>query len=165
MKKLIIPLLFTVLSLPLMAAEGFSSLEEQMSGKEFTAAGLDKLTPAELTELNSWIRRHSLATLSTPTAAPATASSEVETDPRGLKSEEKEDRTPINSRIVGPFSGWDGQTVFKLENGMIWVQADKDKFFIKEVQNPAVTIEPAMFGKWRLSIDGYDETCKVRRIQ
>jgi hypothetical protein len=164
MKKLIIPLLFAWLCLPLTAASSFSSLEEQMSGKEFTAAGLDKLTPAELAELNGWIRRHSLATLSTPTAAPA-AASQAEEDPRGLKSEEKEDRTTITTRIVGPFSGWDGQTVFKLENGMIWVQADKDKFYIKEIQNPAVTIEPAMFGKWRLSIEGYGEKCKVRRIQ
>ena len=82
-----------------------------------------------------------------------------------MKSEDKEDRTPIESRIVGKFNGWDGQTVFKLENGMIWVQADKDKFWVKETENPRVVIEPGMFGTWRLSIEGHNSECKVKRIQ
>lgn len=135
-----------------------------MTGKEFSSAGLDKLTPAELTTLNQWIHAHSLGTLSTP-APKATGAAPQVTDRRGLKSEEKEDRTPITSRLVGKFAGWDGQTIFKLENGMIWAQADKDKFYLKEMTNPTVIIEPGMFGKWRLHIEGFDEDCKVKRIQ
>jgi hypothetical protein len=45
------------------------------------------------------------------------------------------------------------------------VQADKDKFYTKEIKNPVVVIEPAMFGSWRLRIEGFDEDCKVKRIQ
>jgi hypothetical protein len=48
---------------------------------------------------------------------------------------------------------------------MIWAQADKDNFHTKEVKNPTVTIEPGMFGSWRLSVADYDEDCKVKRIQ
>jgi len=168
MNKFLIAFLTLSLSASLFAAEGFSSLEEQMTGKEFTAAGLDKLSAEELAALNNWIRAHSLATLDAPAAGAATAAVAAEAstgDQRGFKSKGDEDDTPITSRIVGRFSGWDGQTVFRLENGMIWVQDDKDTFYIKPIDNPPVTIEPRMFGKWHLSVEGYNSDCRVRRIQ
>ena len=166
MRPILISLLLFVTAVAWAAGDGFSSLEEQMTGKEFSAAGLDKLTPQELGVLNAWIRRHSLATLATPGAVAVTEDAASDAvDRRGLPSDPGDDERPITSRLAGDFSGWDGQTVFKLENGMIWVQADKDKFYIKEVEKPAVTITHGMFKNWYLSIDGYDEKCKVRRIQ
>ena len=82
-----------------------------------------------------------------------------------MPSDPGDDEQPIVSRLIGKFDGWDGQTVFKLENGMIWVQADKDKFFVREIENPEVTIKPGIFSAWYLTIDGYNSKCKVRRIQ
>jgi hypothetical protein len=135
-----------------------------MTGKEFTAAGLDKLTQPELDALNDWIRRHSVATLDTPTQGPGPAYSTE--DRRGLKGgDDDKDRTTITSTLVGKFTGWDGQATFKLENGMVWVQTDKDKFYTKEIEDPTVIIEPGMFGTWRLHIEGFDSECKVKRIQ
>jgi hypothetical protein len=167
MNKLLIALLTLSIGAALLAAEGFSTLEEQMTGKEFAASGLDKLTAQELSALNAWIRAHSLATLdpAPAVAAAGTATTEAIGDRRGFKDEDSDDRTTITSRIVGHFSGWDGQTVFKLENGMIWEQADKDKFYVKDVENPVVNIEPGMFGRWHLSIEGSDSECRVKRIQ
>ena len=170
MKRLPITLLAFILCTSVYGAEGFSSLEEQMTGKEYAAAGLDKLTPEELAALNSWIRRHSVATLDSPksgSTTSATVASTEDGDMRGLKKKSKddEDRTPIHSRIVGSFSGWDGHAVFKLENGMIWEQDDKDKFYIREVQNPEVTIKPGLFGSWHLSVEGYGSRCRVERLQ
>jgi hypothetical protein len=164
MRPILITLLLFVSAASFAAGDGFSSLEEQMSGNEFSAAGLDKLTPQELDALNAWIRRHSLATLATPATAAAAATPDT-VDRRGLPSDPGDDESPITSRVVGKFEGWDGQSVFKLENGMIWVQAGRDKFYVKEIQNPAVTITRGMFKSWYLSVDGYDEKCKVRRIQ
>lgn len=134
-----------------------------MTGKEFDAAGLEKLTPDELSALNEWIRSHSLATLDAAKPAAAIASG----DDRGFEIQkmQDQDRTPFSSRLVGEFKGWDGQTVFKLENGMIWEQADKDKFFIRTVENPVVNIKPGAFKTWKLSIEGYSSSCKVKRIQ
>lgn len=148
------------------AEEGFSSLEEQMTGKEFAEAGLDKLTQTELDALNGWIRRHSLATLAAApgSAATAAATQSPAEDRRGFKDFDG-DRSPITSRIVGKFSGWDGQTVFRLENGMIWAQSDKDKFYVKELENPVAIIEPGLFGSWKLHIEGHDSECRVERIQ
>ena len=172
MKRLLLAFLILLYAVPLCAAEGFSTLEEQMTGKEFSAAGLDKLTAQELEALNQWIRSRSLATLAgpaqaAPAAAPAAAATQEPTgDQRGFRTEkEKEDRSPITSRIVGKFSGWDGESVFKLENGMIWEQADNDKFYIREVENPVAIIEPGIFGTWRMHIEGYNSECRVKRIQ
>lgn len=146
----------------LSAQEGFASLEEQMTGDEFRSAGLEKLTPEELASLNAWIRSRSLATLDAPRygAAPSMGRSQLsDADIDEMK------REPIVSRINGNFSGWDGQTIFRLENGMIWAQDDNDKFYTQEMQNPTVRIEPTLFGGWQLSVEGIDEECDVERIQ
>ena len=175
MNKFLVAILSLTIPLSAIAAEGFSSLEEQMSGKEFTATGLDKLTPGELEALNNWIRSHSVATLDQPKSgsyavtadANADANADAEVDERGFKNKKdsKEDRTPITTRVKGSFKGWDGHTVFALENGMIWEQADQEKFYTKEVQNPEITITPGMFGTWRLSMVGHNSACRVDRIQ
>jgi len=143
-------------------ADGFSSLEEQMTGKEFNAAGLEKLSPQELNELNSWIRKHSLATLATPATVSTAAGKSNDT---AKPAKDDGDRSTITSKLQGKFSGWDGQTVFKLENGMIWAQKGKKKFYTEEIENPVVIIEPGMFGVWRLRVEGVDEDVRVVRIQ
>ena len=162
MKKLLLTILIAAISTSAFGQAAFSSLEEQMTGKEFDAAGLDKLSPEELAALNQWIRSHSLATLDTPQAAAGNNE-----DERGFEFTKMKDmpRKAINSRLVGTFNGWDGQTVFRLENGMIWQQVDKDKFYIKAVENPMISIEPGAFKTWRLSVEGYKSHCRVKRIQ
>ena len=169
MNRFLIAILASILCTSVFGADGFSSLEEQMTGKEYTAAGLNKLTPEELAALNNWIRNHSVATLDSPKAGSSTVAAAGGTengDMRGFdKKSGDEDRTPITSRIIGSFSGWDGHAIFKLENGMIWEQDDKDKFYIREIQNPEVTIKPGMFGSWHLSVEGYSSKCRVERLQ
>ena len=113
MNKFPIAILALTLSVPAFAAEGFASLEEQMTGKEFTAAGLQKLSPAELDALNEWIRAHSVATLDAPKAGAYSAAPGGEIDERGFEVRDmKMERKPIQSRIKGNFTGWDGKTVF-----------------------------------------------------
>lgn len=165
MKKTVLALISLTIGLSAFAATGFSSLEEQMTGKEFSAAGLDKLSKSELEALNEWIRKHSLATLDSPGTAVAAGAVEEDAEDKGKDKDKKKDSATVTSKLVGKFSGWDGQTVFKLENGMIWAQADKDKFHTKEIENPTVIIERSMFGTWTLRIDGYDADCRVKQIQ
>ena len=109
----------------------------------------------------------SLATLDSPKAGSGAVYAEQSDDSRGFENEQMRnaDKSTITSRLVGSFQGWDGQTVFTLENGMIWEQADKDKFYVKTVENPVVTIEPGAFRTWRLSVEGYASECRVERIQ
>jgi hypothetical protein len=167
MNKFLIVILSLTMPLSVIAAGEFSSLEEQMSGEEFTATGLNKLTAEELEALNKWIRSHSVATLDQPKDGSYSVAADAAGDDRGFKNENdsETERTPITSRVKGSFTGWNGHAVFALENGMIWEQIDKDKFHIPEVQNPEITIKPGMFGSWRLTVDGHDSNCRVKRIQ
>ncbi len=166
-------------------ADDFSSLEERMTGKEFRETGLHKLTDAELESLNAWVKKHQLLPEHTPpapaspgtSASPApvppapvsSASTSTESDKdgdgRGFEYQKKSDRTPVTSNIVGTFTGWTGKTVFKLENGMIWEQNEKDQFSVRAIEGPEVTIKPGIFGTWRLQVKGYGPSVKVRRLQ
>ena len=172
MNKLILAFTLLCFTASSFAQEGFSSVEERMTGKEFMETGLSKLTDAELARLNEWLRAHSVATLDAApvpaSAASATRSQVVVADPvsdtRGLQKDE-EDYENIVTRIDGEFSGWDGETIFKLENGMVWKQAQSDRFFTKTMMNPEVVIKSTMFGAWRLEVEGYNKSVKVERIQ
>ncbi len=146
--------------------QGFSSLEERMTGQEFADAGLEGLSAAELAKLNTWIRAHSLA------SHELTGNSEGEGgiashDGLGSSADNANyyNKNPISSHLKGEFNGWDGAAVFELENGMIWVQDENDTFFIKSVSNPAVLIEPGMFSAWKLSVEGNNKKVRVKRIQ
>ena len=170
MKKLLFFILACSINLVAYAAEGFSTLEERMTSKEFKETGLGKLTPTELAALNEWARRHSVATLDNVTAgaggrAAVNASS---ADMRGFANQPKNDSLGkvINGNIAGTFDGWIGKgTLFKLTNGMVWQQDEKDSFFMEPVDNPAVTIEKGFMGRWYLSVVGKESKVRVVRIQ
>ena len=70
----------------------------------------------------------------------------------------------ISSKIVGQFSGWDGDTEFKLENGQIWKQSGNG-FLKVSMNNPKVKIKEGTFGGYILSVEGYNSRVKVRRVK
>ena len=153
---------------PISFADDFSSLEERMTGREFRDAGLHKLSDSELSALNRWIQERSLAegqSLTSPRRASAGGTGpDTTTDRRGLPDANNDD-SPIEARIVGSFNGWNGSTVFELDNGMVWEQIDGKAFGMAEMENPQVTIEPGFWGSWRLRVDGYNARAQVRRIR
>lgn len=160
-----IPALLLILAFVAAPASAFSSFEEQMTAAEFRAAGLDKLSPAELAALNLWMRTRAPTTTVAP---PSTQAGSIERPPesidrRGLP-ESSEDRTPVISRIQGDFDGWKGKTRFVLDNGQIWEQSESGNFVV-QLNNPVVTIEPITFGGWMLRVEGYNRAIRVRRIK
>jgi hypothetical protein len=156
------------------ATDEFSTLEERMSGKEYKDTGLGKLTSAELTALNDWLRRHSVATLENASARPDSGvavtgdQDAAREDLRGFPNQPKgnpEDEV-INSTIVGTFTGWETEgTLFKLANGMIWQQTENDSFHVPAVENPQVIIKKGFMKKWKLSMVGNKSKVSVERIQ
>lgn len=180
MKNVLIACLMLIASTVAQSQESFSSVEERMTGKEFMETGLNKLTEAELEALNNWLRDHSVATLenrvargqsataanttTTATAATASRAAPPAEDRRGLEGKNA-DRSTIVSRLVGEFDGWDGDTVFELENGMVWKQVETDHLSTKKLVNPVVTIKSGMFDSWRLSVEPYNKSIQVTRIQ
>jgi len=144
---------------PLCAQQAFSTIEERMTGKEFTEAGLDKLSTEELSALNEWLRARSVATLEN--------TNEDYVDTRGFEARTMGDLDDgdVISPIKGSFSGWTGDTVFELENGMVWEQAEETTFYIPATTGAVAVIEKGVLNAWRLSVEGYNKTVRVRRIE
>jgi len=147
------------------AQESFSTLEERMTGQEFRESGLHKLTDEELAALNRWIRARSLTeNEALDLAASEGRASDPSADRRGLPQSDSPNE-PIRSRIVGPFSGWSGDTEFVLENGMVWRQIQSGRFAMRETEGAEVTISPGVLGSWYLSVDGYNRRVRVERVR
>jgi hypothetical protein len=69
----------------------------------------------------------------------------------------------IESAITGEIQGWSGETIFKLDNGQIWQQAEYDYTYFYEY-NPDVTIYETSAG-CRMKVEDEDETVLVKRIK
>lgn len=166
------------LTVPLWAEDESSSAAEQevvprqqieqlMSEAEFTATGLDKLSPEELARLNAWLYGYTVAQRE---AAVEEAIPDGE-ESFGLEQVTKKvvqmfRQTPerIESTIEGNFRGWRGGTVFRLANGQVWKQTDRDRFVVN-LDNPTIIIRKAMSGSYLLKVEGYGSVCRVRRVE
>lgn len=69
----------------------------------------------------------------------------------------------IESAITGEVEGWDGETIFKLDNGQIWQQAEYDYTYFYEY-HPDVTIYQTSAG-CRMKVEDEEETVLVKRIK
>lgn len=70
----------------------------------------------------------------------------------------------IQSRLVGEFAGWRGNTTFTLENGQIWRQAEEGRLVFRS-DAPLITIRRGAFGTYRLTVEGVNRSVRVRRLQ
>ncbi len=177
MKKLLFFVFPFTICFAAYAAGGFSTLEERMSGKEFKETGLVKLTDEELAILNDWLRRHSVATLENAAARQPFRQADngmiplSTNDKRGLgylgvQSNHDPDDNVIYGTVAGTIDGWAKRgTLFKLANGMIWEQTERDTYSINPVSNPEVTITKNTLGNWHFSIVGHEADVRVKRIQ
>jgi hypothetical protein len=170
MKRCLFTFLILFASTPVLGQERFSTVEERMTGKEFSETGLSKLTPEELAALNQWLRSHSVATLEDARYAPGAAMTAAATgDLRGFEDRPGAGGGPsgaIISGIVGEFGGWseDG-TVIELENGMVWKTAESTSFYLPAQEGRVAEIDQTIFGGWRLKVEGYSKTVAVKRLK
>lgn len=152
-----------VLSAAMLLSPAFAAppIEQQMSPEQFRSAGLDKLSPEELANLNRWLGN----TLETETAKAAElARTKVEDENRGFLDFGRED--PIVSRIQGRFAGFARGRSWTLENGQVWEQIDTTTLTGVRVDAPQVKITPSFVGSaWYMAIDGYNTRAKVKRVK
>lgn len=143
------------------ATLGAPPIEQQMSPGQFKAAGLDKLTPEELGNLNRWLGN----TLESETAKAAQlARTKIEDENRGFLDFGRED--PIVSRIQGRFTGFGRGRSWTLDNGQVWEQIDTTTLTGVRVDAPEVKITPSFVGSaWYMAIDGYNTRAKVKRVK
>jgi hypothetical protein len=123
-----------------------------MSQEQFSAAGLSKLSPAELRALSEWVRTHSLHVAELA----RTAALNPEPAPSGNPG-------MIETRMAGDFTGWDGSTVFQFANGQLWRQASFGTLYHFQ-RSPKVTLVATGSG-WRLQVEGVPQSIYVRRLR
>ena len=149
MKRIIVILILALApfaSLPAAEPESpsFPGVEKAMTPEQYEAAGLSKLDAAERAKLDDFIR-HYVAVSNEKVATTAVD--------QAIKEKKVSEPEVIQSRIVGPFTGYTGRTVFTLENGQRWAQSQYDTAYYPKMDSPAVTIIKAGFG-YRMYIAG-----------
>ena len=122
----------------------FPGIQKAMTPEQYEAAGLSKLEPAERAKLDEFIRNY------VAVSNEKVATSAVD---KAIKEKKVSEPEVIQSRIVGPFTGYTGRTVFTLENGQRWAQSQYDNAYFPKVDSPPVIIVKAGFG-YRMYIAG-----------
>ena len=68
----------------------------------------------------------------------------------------------IQSRIDGDFSGWEGESIYRLQNGQIWQQAEYKYRYTYRYAPGVIIIQHG--GSFFMQVDGDSEAVRVRKI-
>jgi hypothetical protein len=79
------------------------------------------------------------------------------------RSRETDANALIETQIAGDFSGWEGETIFKLVNGQIWQQTQY-AYTYHYAFRPKVMIFRST-GGYQMQVDGMDKTIGVTRLK
>ena len=69
----------------------------------------------------------------------------------------------VESRIEGEFSGWEGDTIFKLQNGQLWQQS-LHAYKYRYLYSPEVLIYKSG-SVYKMRVDGVDDEIEVQRLK
>lgn len=135
-------------------AQSQLQIQNLLNKEQMESAGLHKLTSAELATLNHYL------TLIVKVALEDTGTSNYD----NYSSEAPPVTSKvIESRISAEFTGWDGETIFKLMNGQIWQQASY-AYHYHYAYMPYVTIYQ-VGSRYKMKVDGVSGTIFVKRIR
>lgn len=154
---------------------GTPSFWQQMTPEQRKAAGVDQLTAAQQAALDAaasdFAREGARKNIETAIArAREEAKAEVAAEQKKQKVANaglavRDDDESIRTRIAGDFRGWTGNTVFKLENGQVWQQTDKQDRFFPKMVNPDVELTPNKLFGWKLTLLAEGLSIRVKRVQ
>ncbi len=130
-------------------------IDQVMTPREFRDTGVSTLSVAQRQALDRWLNRYTVEMLKTAMQH----ESAISEAPSGRSS----CAPAVESTISGEIEGWDGDTIFKLDNGQIWQQAAYDYTYFYAYR-PKVTIYQASAG-CRMKVEDETETVLVKRIQ
>jgi hypothetical protein len=135
-------------------AQSSGNLQQRMSSDEFKAAGLDKLSPQELQNLDSWLDQHAKTTTKVVNSA-----GKVVYYPGDQK------RTTIHTQIRGHFDGWSKDQVFTMANGQQWKSIDGEPHSCTPGENTEVQIKPSLLHTWMMYVPSCYENLHVKRVR
>ena len=158
-------------------APEYRGVAEEMSQEEFRGAGLDKLAPEELIRLDRWIEARTGDALTTleaaaePDALAVDEARRTEAEQQALIDEPFRDGhwvgpkpKRIEARIDGEFEGWQGNTVFVLDNGQVWRQRLEGRYYHR-AESPEVLITRNFLGYFMLKVVATGQRIGVKRIR
>lgn len=169
MLRILIAILCVLWLAPLsgFGADAETALKELMGPDVYKATGMERLTPEERRALAEWMgvlvatERERAQEEALPSGEPSFGLEQVAERIGGL-FRNSPDR--IESRILGDFRGWNGNTIFRLENGQVWQQAAAGTFFYR-TEEPVAVIRRGVLGTYLLQVQGKGTTVRVRRIE
>jgi hypothetical protein len=101
--------------------------------------------------------------------APKTAAAKTPEQSFGMetvkKQPDQEQPKSIESTVAGDFDGWGPGSQIRLANGQVWRVIDGSEAVLPRTHNPKARIERNMFGTLFLSVEGSNNSAKVRRVQ
>ncbi len=130
-------------------------IERVMTPQELKETGVLGLTDLQRRALNGWLIRYTKNVLDFATDRAAKDSAQAIVQSKCSPA--------VESTIAGDFEGWSGETIFKLDNGQIWEQAEY-AYTYSYSYRPEVTIYRTR-GGCRMKVEDEDETILVRRIR
>ena len=132
-------------------SDSFPGVERLMTEAEFRSAGLNKLSDAERQALDNWLLHY------TATEAPSMLLNNEDV-------KEVEAKHVIVANIKPPFNGWDGNTIFYLDNGQVWRQRLSGRV-VYQGEDHAVEIKKNFLGFYKLHHLDSGRSIGVSRIK
>lgn len=154
----------------------FEGLTEEMTSAEREASGVGELSGEQQEFLNNWLRERfssggpsgpSAESIAQPVDTDALSDAEQEkaieaeierrvneelaaAEERGVQMNESVGE-PFEASITGVFTGWNGGTVFALDNGDVWRQRN-DKVYQHRDADRRVRFKRGLLGFWRMTV-------------
>ena len=103
-------------------------------------------------------------------AEPGSKSEPNSTAVAGLGAEQLQ-QPPVESveaRLIDDFTGWNGRTVFRLDNGQVWQQTRnyiRDYKPPRPLQQAKVTISRGLMGSYNMRVEGVKRIVQVKRVK
>jgi len=166
--------LFLACVSPALADDSFT---KSLSPQDFAAAGLGKLTPAELATLDILVHGNqagAVAVAKDQTAKEVAQTVRVQVQAEDKKESEKKESagfferfkvtlkpgtevqySTLDAAILLPFDGYEKGTILTLDNGQRWAVTDDSSDYRKPAKKPVhVHIYPGALGSFFMEIEG-----------
>lgn len=157
MKRLLAPVLLMFSCI--FAAAADATFTSTLESDDLRAAGIEGLTPAQTERLNALVERYKSAEVTREVGKAV-----EETRAKQPKRDSGDDPRRIETRIIGEFNGWRGNSHIHFENGQIWRPSNNESYLHhKTVKDPKVVLEKStIIGYW-MNIDGFPRV-RVKRV-
>ena len=165
----------------------FQPLEQAMTKEERSQSGVDSLTAEQRKFLNNWLQqRYGPDTTNMREAAGSSADTTVQLSSQSTKEKvieaEVERRVaqelatrkqpatvaakngPFEATLVGDFTGWRGETVFRLDNGQVWRQRSSSQYRHRG-NDQRVKFDKNWMGGWEMTVVSSGKSVLVSKVK